>query len=367
MTANQQRRFAIFTALVLTVLLIGCGGGTETGASLSAHSSAVLPVQAPLLGDMDNDGNPSVGDAIRILRIVVGLDPDDPCADANQNGATDVGDAVKMLRCVVGFDEWPIVRGDLPQCLLYEDFEAGLGAWFDIEHPQRMYTTDRIAYAGDRCLEMIFRPGDGEVGPGWMLRRFFPERTGTPLETEGVEEVFMRVFQRFSSNWQWPAGGDGPHNLYLLAGDVDGLATTELTVYLEFRNLHPLAMICGAHQDIDYQDWEATGAAPVELDRWYCLEIRARMNDPGHSNGIIQVWLDNQQVLDVAGVTMRHNGIGLDGTTLSFHEMAVGPWYHGGIYSPDPMYVWMDELAVSTQRIGTATMAAGAALSPASD
>ncbi len=249
-----------------------------------------------------------------------------------------------------------IVTGGGPaQYLFYEDFESGLGNWFDHEYPDRMYTTDQTAYRGSHCLEMVFRPGDGEIGPGWMYRRFFPQRAGTPQETEGVEEVYMRVFQRFSANWQWPRGGDGPHNLYLLAGDVDGLATTELTVYLEFRNLHPLAMICGAHQDIDYQDWEATTAAPIQLDRWYCLEIRAKMNDAGQANGLLQVWLDGQLVLDVRNLTLRHNRIGLDGTTLSFHEMAIGPWYHGGIYSQQPMYVWMDEIAVSTQRIGLGT------------
>ena len=73
------------------------------------------------------------------------------------------------------------------------------------------------------------------------------------------------------------------------------------------------------------------------------------------ANGLLQVWLDGQLVLDVRNLTLRHNRIGLDGTTLSFHEMAIGPWYHGGIYSQQPMYVWMDEIAVSTQRIGLGT------------
>lgn len=71
-------------------------------------SHVVAPAEGQLLGDLDDDGNPSVGDAIKILRIVVGLDLDDPCADANQSGGTDVGDAIKVLRCVVGLDVWPI-------------------------------------------------------------------------------------------------------------------------------------------------------------------------------------------------------------------------------------------------------------------
>ncbi len=114
-----------FVALMLVVMAIvvgvgGCGGGshkavtalssTPSAARTATLSSAeVTPANGGCLpGDMDGDGKAGVGDAIKILRIVVGLDPDDPCADANQNGQADVGDAIKVLRCVVGLDPWPI-------------------------------------------------------------------------------------------------------------------------------------------------------------------------------------------------------------------------------------------------------------------
>jgi hypothetical protein len=101
--------------LVTALMLVGgCGGGGEqqgiaATSQTVAPASVVGPAQGSgLLGDLDNDGQASIGDAIRILRIVVGLDDDDPCADANKNGATDVGDAIKVLRCVVGLDDWPL-------------------------------------------------------------------------------------------------------------------------------------------------------------------------------------------------------------------------------------------------------------------
>ncbi len=109
----------LVTALFV-VTVSGCGGGREetvtalsdTGSAVrpaSVEPAEVLPANAQqYLGDMDGDGTPSVGDAIKILRIVVGLDPANPCADANQNGGTDVGDAIMVLRIVVGLDDWPI-------------------------------------------------------------------------------------------------------------------------------------------------------------------------------------------------------------------------------------------------------------------
>ncbi len=93
--------------------LFGCGGEVTNEAVGVGPVSAVAvlgPAQTEqLLGDMDDDGAPSVADAIAILRIVVGLDPDSPRADADQDGVAGVADAVKMLRLVVGLDtNWPL-------------------------------------------------------------------------------------------------------------------------------------------------------------------------------------------------------------------------------------------------------------------
>lgn len=108
----------LIAALLLGVLIFeGCGGGDSSvtepqmvAPAPRAGAIRVLPAQeqGDLWGDMDRNGQSSVGDAIKILRIVVGLDSENPLADANNNGGADVGDAIKVLRCVVGLDDWPI-------------------------------------------------------------------------------------------------------------------------------------------------------------------------------------------------------------------------------------------------------------------
>ncbi len=104
---------------LFVVTVSGCGGGSSRAAAPQAvtppqhvvPSDVVYPADAYFLGDMDGDGDPTVGDVIKILRIVVGLDPANDHADANQNGSTEVGDAIVVLRCVVGLDTWPIATG----------------------------------------------------------------------------------------------------------------------------------------------------------------------------------------------------------------------------------------------------------------
>ncbi len=84
----------------------------------SCHSGSDRPDVATaataLRGDMDDDGQPSVSDAIAILRIVVGLDSPDGAADADGDGSTGVNDAIAVLRCVVGLADWPLGEWQLP-------------------------------------------------------------------------------------------------------------------------------------------------------------------------------------------------------------------------------------------------------------
>ena len=96
-------------ALASVVCLAGCHSGRH-----DAEPAAVSPLATQLRGDMDDDGQPSVNDAIAILRIVVGLDSPDGAADADGDGSTGVNDAIAVLRCVVGLAEWPLGEWQLP-------------------------------------------------------------------------------------------------------------------------------------------------------------------------------------------------------------------------------------------------------------
>lgn len=118
-------RHAGVLAAVLLLTVGGVVGGCSStpreprsqvraAAVAEPRTVTVMPVQAVFLGDMDGNGLPGVNDAIAILRIVVGLAPDNPIADVNRNGVVDIGDAILVLRCVVGFDDcaWPYILGD---------------------------------------------------------------------------------------------------------------------------------------------------------------------------------------------------------------------------------------------------------------
>lgn len=117
---NLHTRILLTTGCLLAAFMVGCAGDsglalrpertsdTRTLATPGTGPTPVSTAQGELLGDLDNDGVPSVSDAIGILRIVVGLAPANPLADVDQSGSTGVDDAIAVLRCVVQLAQWPI-------------------------------------------------------------------------------------------------------------------------------------------------------------------------------------------------------------------------------------------------------------------
>lgn len=114
----------IIPALILGALICGCHSGDDlapvatsrvgsaVGAAVDTADSPPPPPYFPpvgaALGDMDGNGSPSVDDAIRIMRMIVGLDPQYIYADTDSDGFVTVADAIKLLRAIVGLEAWPI-------------------------------------------------------------------------------------------------------------------------------------------------------------------------------------------------------------------------------------------------------------------
>ncbi len=104
-----HRLCALALMVVVVSSIVGCGGeGNSSLARSASAEDAVSVSQAGLRGDLNGSGTPDVADAIGILRIVVGLDANNPLADCDGNGTVGVADAIMLLRCVVGLDDWPI-------------------------------------------------------------------------------------------------------------------------------------------------------------------------------------------------------------------------------------------------------------------
>lgn len=55
-------------------------------------------------GDADENGLVDMGDATKVMRIILGLDQGAPSADANGDGVADMGDVTRIMRIILGLD-----------------------------------------------------------------------------------------------------------------------------------------------------------------------------------------------------------------------------------------------------------------------
>ena len=75
---------------------------TATSGTLTPAISQVFKIVHP--GDADEDGMVSMGDVVKIERIILGLDPPTSGCDADGDGKVSMGDAVKIERIILGLD-----------------------------------------------------------------------------------------------------------------------------------------------------------------------------------------------------------------------------------------------------------------------
>jgi len=218
---------------LFAVTVSGCGGGSSRApqavapAQHRAPSDVVYPADTYLLGDMDGDGQPSVSDAIKILRIVVGLDDPDPRADVNQDGSTDIGDAIKVLRCVVGLDTWPIATGVDPD----GGTVTAAGGDVSLEFPAGAVSEDFVpAVAATTSY-----PDDPDIVPETVYE-FGPPGTqfAEPVQVTvaydaanipaGLEEDDLRLCKVVDSAWEAVAGSSVDTTAKTVTGQVDSFS-----------------------------------------------------------------------------------------------------------------------------------------------
>lgn len=130
----------------------------------------------------------------------------------------------------------------------------------------------------------------------------------------------------------------GPGDLYLVLDPASGTGPDGVVVttkYNDFDRLHWLGMTRSA----------APVFGPEAAGVWRCIESHVRLNDPGASNGLFELWIDGQ--LSARSATLNWVGPYAEhGWNAVFLE---NYWNRG---SPKAQERYFDNFVVSTQPIG---------------
>jgi hypothetical protein len=227
-------------------------------------------------------------------------------------------------------------------------------------------------YDGDRFTISRTQPyaGAGCIEYGWKAG------TTTPATSSGVrhlfaasDTVYLRFYIKLSKGWGWTGVPYHPHLIQFMTTENDryrGPAASHLTVYVEPWNgrlrlaaqdiqnkdsPHGLTQgpLKGGFNGIFYDSSEAlfTDAA------WHCVEAMYQLNtldlaaDKPNADGIVRGWFDGSLVVDRTDVILRST----DFPKMKFNQFLLLPYFGPGLL-PHAQTLWIDELAVGTQRLG---------------
>ncbi len=119
------------------------------------------------------------------------------------------------------------------------------------------------------------------------------------------------------------------------ASGTDSQGNLQTTTYNDFANLRWLGAAPGTTPIFD----------AAHVGRWYCVEAHVRLNDPGQSNGVYEMWIDGAR-------EASRTGLNWVGTYSQYGLNAVYFENYWNAGSPQAQDRYFDNIVVSSQRIG---------------
>lgn len=93
----------------------------------------------------------------------------------------------------------------------------------------------------------------------------------------------------------------------------------------------------------DWTNWQTS--APAESGKWLCMEWQMAAADNS-----IKIWIDNVEKTDLAVSTQNHGGTQFDFEFPVFDKLWLGWWLYQAGPTPDHFDIWMDDVAIGTER-----------------
>lgn len=251
-----------------------------------------------------------------------------------------------------------------PAVLLVEDFENDPktvswmkpNGWFagvQFAPGAGMEITDKVAAAGQRCLQYNLKKG--KQSSGGMFHQTKPSGT-----------LYYRYYRMFEKDWEWP-NGYGPHDvgIYGWVGDFPGPSECDLCFLADFwMTGDTIVRINTPRQKVDPNRWmKENGFVPpppgghgltfnkskpdkIEPMKWHCVEIMIQLSAPGQRDGVMKLWVNGKLVSECDGMPLRD----AKREELRINLMLVAPYFHPG--SPKDQTHYTDQIVVATQYIG---------------
>ncbi len=245
-----------------------------------------------------------------------------------------------------------------PAVIWYDDFDDGEQQGRYAEKSGE--TTDEVCF-GDSGKSLRMHYPKGGRGSGGR-KVFFGDSPTYPSKTVRRAETFTDVYWRIYVKHEYGWTGGGPAKLSRATSLVPPGWRQAMIAHVwssgEALTLDPASgvrdgrVVTTKYNDFGNLRW--LGNKPVsqfklhskqESGRWVCVEARAKLNTPGHRDGLNQLWIDGRleserRNLDWRGSYREH---GINAVFLEAY------WNRG---SPVDQCRWIDNFVISTASIG---------------
>jgi hypothetical protein len=171
-------------------------------------------------------------------------------------------------------------------------------------------------------------------------------------------DLYIGAWMRYSSPFQFHPVGQKV-NFFILAGSNTGCRNVAFGI--NYTNYSATPQICwgtGTYSNYaNKSSWDKT----AHLNEWHWYEQRIRVNTPGGSDGIAQMWIDDVLQLEYFNLRLRDVGDTAGLGTMQ-HTAEYGG---GGSVVNQNQYWWVDHTVISTTRIGRPGGASTDSVAPA--
>jgi hypothetical protein len=170
------------------------------------------------------------------------------------------------------------------------------------------------------CLRTPMAPGTNSDNYGDF---YFADHVG--YGGPKVTEAWVSLYSKFDSGFGWPAEG---HKIVIL-NLTDGIASQRrYQVVIHVLNGEYVVM----HTDIAnwrfYNRYQNIGGGPatVRFNQWDKLKLHVRLNTPGASDGVLQLWVNDVLKADHRDVNIRFDtAYGMNKLILSTYATPSSP------------------------------------------
>lgn len=238
----------------------------------------------------------------------------------------------------------------------FDDADLTNRGWYD---GTNFKIDTNSAYAGDGCIE--YRWKDQATKPYTS--------SGIRHPLRATDELFIRYYIKLSKGWDWSPRSYHPHLSHFLTtenGRFHGPARSHLTLYVEPVNgklrlgatdMQNVSMPHGLTQGrlrggYNGKMYDSTSSV-FNDDKWHCIEAQFKLNtldidqDTANRDGVVRGWFDNELVIEHTDVVFRKT----DFPTMKWNQFLLAPYFGPGLL-PNAQALWIDELVVSTEKIG---------------